>query len=105
SELSPIREVTRQLSLHNPSHVFLTGALYSQFLSNVPATLLLSKFTHAWYPLAAGVNIGGNGILIGSFANLIAVRITQKPKLALTYHRYSIPFFLVNTAVVYLLLM
>jgi len=105
SGLSPIREVTQQLALHDSSHVFLTGALYAQLLSNVPTTLLLSKFTHAWYPLAAGVNIGGNGLLIGSFANLIAVRITKKPKLALMYHRYSIPFFVVSVIVVYLLLM
>lgn len=105
SGLSPVREVTQQLTLNDKAHVFWSGALYSQFLSNVPATLLLSKFTNAWYPLAAGVNIGGNGLLIGSFANIIAVRITKRPKIVLIYHRYSIPFFIASTLLVYLLFM
>jgi Na+/H+ antiporter NhaD/arsenite permease-like protein len=61
-------------SLHENGHVFLLSALASQVMSNVPAALLLSHFTENWQALLWGVNAGGYGTLIASFANLIAWR-------------------------------
>ncbi len=58
-----------------PGHVFLTSALASQVVSNVPAALLLSEFTSRWPALLWGVNAGGFGSLFGSLANLIAYRL------------------------------
>ena len=60
--------------LENGGHVFTLSALASQVLSNVPATLLFSRFTDDWQALLWGVNVGGYGTLIASFANLIAWR-------------------------------
>ena len=60
--------------LEEPHHVFWLAAFLSQFMSNVPATLLLADFTQNWPALLWGVNVGGFGNLIGSLANLIAYR-------------------------------
>ncbi len=62
-------------SLKHPEHVFLLAAGLSQIISNVPAALLLAKFTIQWKPLLWGVSVGGFGNLIGSLANLIAYRL------------------------------
>ncbi len=62
-------------SLKHPEHVFLLSAGLSQMISNVPAALLLAKFTTHWKALLWGVSVGGFGNLIGSLANLIAYRL------------------------------
>ncbi len=54
-----------------PWGVFLTGVGLSQLVSNVPATLLVAHATADWRSLFYGVNLGGLGTLISSFANLI----------------------------------
>lgn len=56
------------------------GAFLSQFISNVPATILLSKFTHNYESLLYGVNIGGLGTLIGSMASLISYKFYSLTK-------------------------
>ncbi len=60
--------------LAHAGHVFALSALASQVMSNVPATLLFSRFTENWQALLWGVNAGGYGSLIASLANLIAWR-------------------------------
>lgn len=52
-----------------------TGILTSQVISNVPAALLLSKFTTDGTGLLVGVNLGGLGTLIASMASLITYRL------------------------------
>ncbi len=52
---------------------FLPGALLSQFISNVPAAIVLSRFTADWPGLLVGVNVGGAGTPIGSLATLIVL--------------------------------
>ncbi len=61
-------------ALEHSRHVFLLSALASQIMSNVPATLLLAKFTTNWKALLWGSNVGGFGSLFGSLANLIAYK-------------------------------
>ena len=51
------------------------GILASQVISNVPAALLLSKFTTDGTGLLVGVNLGGLGTLIASMASLITYRL------------------------------
>lgn len=51
------------------------GVLISQFISNVPAALLLSGFTTEYKRLLLGVNFGGLGTLIASMASLISYKI------------------------------
>ena len=52
-------------------HEFFISVLMSQFISNVPTALLLSRFTDNYRELLLGVNIGGTGTLISSLASLI----------------------------------
>lgn len=75
-----------------PLHVYLASAVLSQGISNVPAAILLSAFTHDWRALAFGVSVGGFGVAIGSLANLIALRLAKEPGMWLPFHLVSIPF-------------
>ena len=53
---------------------FLEAILLSQVISNVPVTMMLLGCP--WFPLAAGVNLGGLGSPIASLANLIAIKVS-----------------------------
>ncbi len=53
----------------------LVGALLSQIISNVPAAVMLSSFTHNGTALMIGVDIGGLGTPVASLASLISYRI------------------------------
>lgn len=84
----------------------LTAVVFSQFLSNVPATLLLSGFTMNYKELLMGVNIGGLGTLIASMASLISYKFyaqsenAQKGKYMLMFTIYnSIGLMILLTAV------
>lgn len=54
---------------------FLVSLAASQFISNVPATLLLAQFTPNATELLKGVNAGGCGTLIASMASVISFKI------------------------------
>lgn len=56
-------------------HEIMAGIISSQFISNVPAALLLSEFTTRISDLIIGVNIGGLGTLIASMASLISFKL------------------------------
>ena len=62
-------------TLSNIGHTYYLSALMSQFLSNVPTTLILERFTEHWRSLLWGVNAGGYGTLIAALANLITYRL------------------------------
>lgn len=64
-----------EAEIRHSGHVFMSSALMSQIISNVPTTLLFAKFTPNWQTLLWGTNVGGFGSLFGSFANLIAYRL------------------------------
>ena len=72
-----------------------TGILASQVISNVPAALLLSKFTTDGTGLLVGVNLGGLGTLIASMASLITYRLYAASSHALK-GRYFAEFTLWN---------
>ena len=69
---------------------FLPAALLSQLISNVPAAVVLSRFTADWAGLLAGVNVGGVGTPIASLATLIVVSHFQSmaPGLRLSRRRF-----------------
>lgn len=52
----------------------LAGVISSQFISNVPAALMLSGFTKNYSALIIGTDIGGLGTLIASMASLISYK-------------------------------
>lgn len=68
-----------------------TAALVSQFISNVPATILMLQYTPPSIEIAYGVNIGGFGLALGSMANLIALRMSGDKKIGWAFHAYSFP--------------
>ncbi len=53
---------------------FTVAVIASQFISNVPATLMLSGFANDFRQLLIGVNAGGLGTLIASMASLISFK-------------------------------
>jgi Na+/H+ antiporter NhaD/arsenite permease-like protein len=55
-------------------HELLTAVLASQFISNVPAAILLSGFTDHMPALIIGSNLGGLGTIIASMASLISFK-------------------------------
>ena len=55
-------------------NTLLCAVVASQFISNVPAAVLLSNFTSDWVGLLLGVNIGGLGTPIASLASLISLK-------------------------------
>ncbi|QWT20398.1 hypothetical protein KPL74_21975 [Bacillus sp. NP157] len=92
------------LDLQQPMHLFATGALASQVVSNVPAAILLAEYSHDWRTLAWSVNLGGFGFILGSLANLIALRLLGEKKAWGTFHLWSVPFFVVMATLGALLL-
>ena len=74
---------------------FFAAVITSQFISNVPAAVMLSSFTDNWRQLMLGVDVGGLGTPIASMASLISLRIysaveTSRPM------RYLCVFMLIN---------
>lgn len=76
-EIEPISDFLK--SIVNGNEV-IVGVLSSQVFSNVPATLLLAKFTENAKALLIGVNLGGLGTLIASMASLISFKFVAKEK-------------------------
>ena len=72
--LKRIPALSGALSSLTQGHELLAGILASQFISNVPAAILLSRFTQDAHGLLVGVNIGGAGTLVASLASLITFR-------------------------------
>lgn len=72
----------------------LVGFISSQIFSNVPATILLSKFTENATALLIGVNLGGLGTLIASMASLISFKLIAKENVGTG--KYIITFTLAN---------
>ncbi|MGL6120901.1 MAG: SLC13 family permease [Fusobacteriaceae bacterium] len=73
SNISFIREKMVSF-LKTPSSVYFISVLASQIISNVPSAIVVSEFTQHWKVLLLGVNVGGEGTLIASLANLIAYK-------------------------------
>jgi Na+/H+ antiporter NhaD/arsenite permease-like protein len=76
--LSKMESIGELLSffLNSNVKVYLTGMITSQFISNVPAAVLLSTFTESGFAkyLLQGVNVGSMGTLIASLASLISFK-------------------------------
>ena len=77
---------------------YLAAIVTSQFISNVPAAILLDGHVRDLPALAAGVSVGGFGCVLGSLANLIALRLAKVPHGLREFHRIGIPFLIVCAA-------
>ena len=71
ARMEPVRMLFVRLLSHG---TMLISALTCQIISNVPAAILLSRFTQDAHGLLVGVNIGGAGTLVASLASLITFR-------------------------------
>lgn len=87
------------LDWRDPRVTYAGGILLSQFISNVPAAVLLQHYVPNLTLLAAAVNVGGSGLMIGSLANLIALRLDGSRGIGWRFHAWSIPY-LAMTAVI-----
>lgn len=94
AELPWVSAALGMLDLRHPLTLYSTGALLSQVMSNVPATILLSQYSQDWRSLAWGADVGGFGLVIGSLANIIALRLGHQPGGFWAFHAWSLPFFL-----------
>ena len=97
-----VGELMSAVDLNQPLHLYASGILASQLISNVPATVLLLERAPDAMALAVAANVGGFGVAIGSLANLIALRLAKQPQGLRLFHRVSIPFLLVCAPLVYL---
>jgi len=94
----------RNVDTGSQLHIFLLSVLLSQAVSNVPAVFFTSGLSNRWLPIAYGVNVGGNGLVTGSLANFIAIRLMAGETLRdgenvwVLFHRYSLVFFAVTVA-------
>lgn len=79
--------------------LWLTAIGLSQVISNVPSTILLINYVPPSMLLAWAVNVGGFGLLPGSLANLIALRMANDRRIWWRFHLYSIPLLLWAAAV------
>jgi Na+/H+ antiporter NhaD/arsenite permease-like protein len=93
--------------LDNSTSIFFSSILTSQFISNVPAAILLANFTTDWQPLLLGVNVGGLGTMIASLASVISFKlfIQAKPletkKYLLKFTIYNVTFLVILSAFQY----
>ena len=101
--------VTGFLGSITAGHETTVGIILSQFISNVPSTILLSGFTKDYPTLMVATDIGGLGTLIASMASLISYTFYSKtknastPRYILVYSIYCLIFMAVLVALTLLI--
>ncbi len=91
TQLPALQGVFNQVGALSHLGLWLTAIGLSQIISNVPSTILLLNYVPASTLLAWAVNIGGFGLLPGSLANLIALRMANDRRIWWRFHFYSLP--------------
>lgn len=81
----------------------LSTILISQVISNVPAAVMLSKFTDNYKALIIGTNIGSLGTFVASLASLISLKIYMRSENAKPLKYLGI-FTILNVSVLFVLL-
>ena len=102
--LPVVEHALDKIDFTQPLALYLSGIIGSQLISNVPATVLLLDRAQDAVALAVAVNVGGFGVVIGSLANLIALRLAKQPHGMRLFHEVSVPFLLVCAVAVYLVM-
>ena len=100
--LARVEAVDRLLRALLKGREYWTALLASQFISNVPAALLLSGFTDQAGALLLGVDVGGLGTPIASLASLIAMKLYSHSEHAST-GKFLLEFTVVNLVLLALL--
>lgn len=93
----PIMQQLTQYLLALPGATYTATVVLSQVISNVPATIYLLQQlgNEPWLAIAYGASVGGFGFVLGSMANLIALRLVAKsapqPGAWWQFHRFALP--------------
>ena len=103
SKISVIIDLMSKINIGSNGNVFLVSIFLSQVMSNVPATVFITNFTGSFVPIAYGVNVGGNGLIIASMANIIAMRMIRNKKIWVQFHKYSISFLTISSVLAYVI--
>ncbi len=96
AQLPTVKAAMAGLDLQQPLNLYLVSIGASQLISNVPAAIALSEYTADWRVLAYGVNVGGFGFMVGSLANLIALRMSGDARAWRAFHAYAVPALLLS---------
>ncbi|MEM6159886.1 SLC13 family permease [Erwinia sp. P6884] len=99
TRIPALHALPQQITQMSPGSHYLLAVGLSQLISNVPATILLLSTLPANMLLAWAVNIGGFGLLPGSLANIIALRMAKDRRIWWHFHLYSLPMLLWAAAV------
>ncbi|WP_045441193.1 anion transporter [Citrobacter sp. S-77] len=91
TQLPLLQGIANQIGALSAPGLWLTAIGLSQFISNVPGTILLLNYVPPTQLLAWAVNIGGFGLLQGSLANIIALRMANDRRIWWRFHLYSVP--------------
>lgn len=95
--IDPVARWIAGVDLSQTAHLYLGGVAASQLISNVPAAILLAEYSRDWKTIAYAVNAGGFGFMLGSLANIIALRMAPDRRTWLDFHAWSVPFLLAAT--------
>lgn len=98
-QLPVLQGALHSVSGLSPLGLWLTAIGLSQFISNVPSTILLINYVPPTVLLAWAVNVGGFGLLPGSLANLIALRMANNRRIWWRFHLWSLPMLVWAAAV------
>ncbi len=98
-KITEVTDIFKEIFIGNE---VIVSIVLSQFISNVPAALLLSEFTDNYKNIIIGVNIGGIGTLIASMASLISYKYYMKTKYA-DGKKYIVIFSLTNIIILSIL--
>jgi Na+/H+ antiporter NhaD/arsenite permease-like protein len=82
------------VEVSNPYVLTVGSALFSNVVSNVPATMLIVKFLdpaqpEAWYVLALATTYAGNLITLGSIANLITFEQARQHGVEVSFREHA----------------
>lgn len=99
AQLPQVKAAMAGLDLHHPLHLYLASIGASQLVSNVPAAIALAEYADDWRVIAYGVNVGGFGFMVGSLANLIALRMSGDARAWRSFHAYAVPALVLAAAV------
>ncbi len=92
ADLAVVKAAMARLGLGQAPHLYWASIAASQVVSNVPAAIALAEYSKDWRVMAYGVNVGGFGLMIGSLANLIALRLGRDRAAWWAFHLFSLPF-------------
>jgi len=90
-QVPALQNVLQNVTHLSQGQLWLTAIGMSQVISNVPSTILLLNYVPPTALLAWAVNVGGFGLLPGSLANLIAMRMANDRRIWWRFHLWSLP--------------